>query len=84
MNYLVNFFSILITVLQYAILIRVLLSWIRVNPHNPLVQILYQITDPILQPFQKLIPPMGGLDFSPIVAYFVLKFLQQFLVGLLR
>jgi YggT family protein len=84
MAYLVNFLTLLITILRYAVLIRVLLSWIRVNPNNPVVQILYQITDPVLKPFQRIIPPMGGLDFSPIAAYFVLQFLQQFIQGLQR
>ena len=83
MYYLANFINILFTVLYVAILIRILLSWIRVDPYNPLVQLLFQITEPILGPFRRVIPPIGGLDFSPIVALIVLQLVQQFLVSIL-
>jgi len=83
MNYLANFINLLFTILYIAILIRILLSWIRVNPYNPLVQLLYQITEPVLAPFRRVIPPVGGMDFSPIVALIVLQLVQQFLVSIL-
>jgi len=83
MIFLINFINILFTILNFAILIRVLLSWVRIDPYNPLVQILYQITEPILAPFRKLIPPAAGMDFSPIVAFFVLEFVRRLLVDLL-
>lgn len=83
MNYLANFINLLFTILYIAILIRILLSWIRVNPYNPLVQLLYQITEPVLAPFRSVIPPVGGMDFSPIVALIVLQLVQQFLVSIL-
>ncbi len=83
MAYLANFINLLFTILSYAILIRVLLSWVRVDPYNPLVQILYQITEPILAPFRRVIPPAGGLDFSPIVAYFALEVVRRLLLRLL-
>jgi len=83
MNYLANFINLLFTILYIAILIRILLSWIRVNPYNPFVQLLYQITEPVLAPFRRVIPPVGGMDFSPIVALIVLQLVQQFLVSIL-
>jgi YggT family protein len=83
MYYLANFINILFTVLNFAILIRVLLSWVQVAPGHPLVQFLYKITDPILAPFRKVIPPVAGLDFSPIVAFFVLELLRRLILGLL-
>lgn len=83
MYYLANFINILFTVLYVAILIRILLSWIRVDPYHPLVQLLFQITEPILGPFRRVIPPVGGLDFSPIVALIVLQLVQQFLISIL-
>ncbi|MBE2232224.1 MAG: YggT family protein [Anaerolinea sp.] len=83
MNYLIQFLSIFITILTWAILIRVLLSWIpNLSRDNPLVQLLMQITDPVLEPARRLIPPMGGMDFSPIVVILVLQFLGRMLMSL--
>ncbi|MEI2688455.1 MAG: YggT family protein [Anaerolineae bacterium] len=82
-NYLIQFLTILITILTWAILIRVLLSWIpNLDRSNPLVQLLMQITDPVLEPARRIIPPMGGMDLSPIVVILVLQLLERLLVGL--
>ena len=83
MYYLASFINILFTALNFAILIRVLISWIRVDPHNPLIQFLFAITEPILAPFRRIIPPAAGLDFSPIVAFFVLELLRRLILSLL-
>jgi YggT family protein len=78
-----QFFSILLTVLSWAILIRVLLSWIpNLDRGNPLVQLLAQITDPVLEPARRIIPPIGGMDISPIVVLLLLRLLQQLLYSL--
>ena len=80
-GYLITFFDILFTVLSWAILIRVLLSWIpNLNPYHPAVQLLRQITDPILEPARRIIPPVGGLDISPIVVFLIIDFLLRPLV----
>ncbi len=83
MLYLANLINFLFTALNFAILIRVILSWVRVDPYHPLVRIIYQITEPILAPFRRAIPPTAGLDFSPIVAFFVLELLRRLILGLL-
>jgi len=71
-------------VYEFLILIRVLLSWVNVSPYHPLVRILYALTDPVLKPLQRVIPPIGGaLDISPAVALIVLYIVQRILVGLL-
>jgi YggT family protein len=78
-----QFLSILLTVLSWAILIRVLLSWIpNLDRSNPLVQLLGQITDPVLEPARRIIPPIGGMDISPIVVLLLLRLLQQLLISL--
>ena len=69
-----------LTLMFWIILIRVLMSWVSPDPYNPLVRALYQITDPILRPAQRLIPPMGGLDLSPIVVLLGIQFIKIFLV----
>ncbi|WP_298616071.1 YggT family protein [uncultured Thermosynechococcus sp.] len=64
------------------LLIRVLLSWFpNINWYNPPFSIISQLTDPYLNLFRGLIPPIGGLDFSPIIAFFLLQFLVQLLSG---
>ena len=78
-----QFLSILLTILSWAILIRVLLSWIpNLDRGNPLVQLLAQITDPVLEPARRIIPPIGGMDISPIVVLLLLRLLQQLLYSL--
>ncbi len=78
MNFVQQFLNLLFLALEIAILIRILMSWIpNLNPDNPIVQIIRSITDPILEPARRLIPPMGGLDFSPIVVLLLLSVLQS-------
>ena len=65
-------------------IIRVLLSWFpNINWYDPPFSILSQLTDPYLNLFRSIIPPLGGIDFSPMIAFFVLQFGSQFLIGLL-
>ncbi|MEM7119584.1 MAG: YggT family protein [Chloroflexota bacterium] len=81
--------QILVLILQiysYIILARIILSWVRVSPYDPtwgtLVSAIYQITDPVLEPARRLLPPMGGLDFSPILVFLGISLLQRLLIGL--
>jgi YggT family protein len=73
----------LLTVYGYLLLVRVALSWFRVNYYNPWVRLLLRLTDPFLEPFRAIVPSMGGIDFSPIVAFLVLNLLRSVLVRLL-
>ena len=78
-----QFLNLLLTALTAAILIRVLLTWIpNLDASNPLVRLLNQVTDPILAPARRLIPPIGGMDLSPIVVILVLQVLQRLLYRL--
>lgn len=64
--------------------IRILLSWFpNVNWYDPPFSILSQLTDPYLNIFRSFIPPLGGMDFSPIIAIFALQFASQVIVALL-
>ena len=84
MNLLVYFIDLFFTLLSLAILARVLLSWVRVNPYHPAVEFLYQITEPILAPLRRIIPPVGMADISPIVAMILLWIIQEVLVAVIR
>jgi len=68
------------TVLQFftvAILVQAVLSWVAPGTYNPATQLLGRLCEPLLRPFRRLLPPIGGLDFSPI---FVLIGLQALLI----
>jgi YggT family protein len=69
--------------LDLALLLRVVLSWINANPYNSIVRLVYQITEPFLAPLRRFIPPIGGLDFTPMVALLILDFLRRLIVSLI-
>lgn len=64
------------TVVLWMIILRAVLSFVSPDPYNPVVQMLYRLSDPLLKPFQKLIPPIGGLDLSPVFAVLVLQLVR--------
>ena len=80
---LANVISIVLTLYYWMFLIRALISWVNPDPFNPIVQFLYRMTEPILQPIRRFLP-FGPVDFSPIIAFIVIIFLQGFLVASLR
>ena len=62
-------------------IVRVLLSWFpNINWYDPPFSILSQLTDPYLNLFRSIIPPLAGIDFSPIIAFFALEIGSQFLI----
>lgn len=69
----------LLNIYTWVIIIRALLSWVNPDPYNPLVRILVKITEPVLAPIRKLVPPhrLGGLDLSPMIAILLLVFLKN-------
>lgn len=72
--------SYLLTIYIWIIIIRALLSWVNPDPYNPIVQILYRLTEPVLAPVRYRMPDIGGIDASPIVVLLIIFFLQSFLV----
>ncbi|MCY3825447.1 MAG: YggT family protein [Nitrospinae bacterium] len=72
--------SYLLTIYIWIIIIRALLSWVNPDPYNPIVQILYRLTEPVLAPVRYRMPDIGGIDASPIVVLLIIFFLQSFVV----
>ncbi|MEX1253077.1 MAG: YggT family protein [Dehalococcoidia bacterium] len=72
--------ALLLQLLWLAILIRAIMSWVSPDPHNPIVQALNAITDPVLQPLRQIMPRTGMIDFTPLVALILL----QVLIALVR
>ncbi len=70
-----------LTLYMWIIIIRAVLSWVNPDPYNPIVQVLYSITEPVLSRVRQLLPMSGvGIDFSPIIVFLAIIFLQEFLV----
>lgn len=80
----VRIVNVLFQVYYWLIFIRIILSFIRHNPYQPLIRFIYEVTEPWLSIFRRFIPPVGMIDFSPIVAFFALEILRQLVVALLR
>ncbi len=72
-------FSMLANLIQlyiFVLLARILMTWIpNLDPTNPIVQLLLQVTEPVLEPARRLIPTIGMIDISPIVVFFALQIL---------
>lgn len=67
----------------FLILARILLSFLPQFRSNQIAELIYGVTEPILAPFQRLIPPIGMIDISPMVAIIVLGIAQQVLLFLI-
>ncbi len=73
--------DILLNIYMWIIIIRALVSWVNPDPYNPIVQILTRMTEPVLRPIRKLVPPYKvGLDFSPLIAALIIIFLRSALI----
>src|ERR1035438_2803003 len=84
-NALEGLFDTIVKLLELVIVIRVIISWVNADPYNNIVQMIHRISDPLLRPFQKLLPAwrLGGLDLSPIFAFFCLEFIREIVDHLL-
>jgi YggT family protein len=72
-----------INVFLVAIVVQVILSWVSPGAYNPVNTVLYSLTTPVLAPFQRIIPPLSGIDLSPLFAILVLQVLRMLIMPLL-
>lgn len=73
--------SMLLTLYMWIVIARAVVSWVNPDPHNPIVRFLYSVTEPVLYRLRRALPLYaGGIDFSPILVFVVILFLQRFLV----
>jgi YggT family protein len=73
----------LFTLLMTAILIRVIGSWFGIGPYNRWMRPVYALTNWLIDPIRRILPPFGMIDFSPMVAWLVLYVVRGFVMGLL-
>jgi YggT family protein len=67
---------------SWVVIIRAVVSWVTPDPHNPIIRILNQLTEPLLRPIRKLVPPykLGGLDLSPIILILLIQLVRSTIV----
>ncbi len=68
---------VLFTILTVAIFARAIVSWLNLDPRSPIIQILDAITEPIMDPIRRIMPRIGMIDLSPLVAILLLTFLSR-------
>lgn len=68
--------GLLINIYFFAILATIIVSWVAPGSYNPAILLLQQLTEPVMKPFRNLIPPIGGLDLSPIFVFLTINVLQ--------
>lgn len=77
----IKFADLLLQLYSLVLFARVIISFIKIDPKLPAVQFLAKITDPVLDPIRKFIPPAGGFDFSVLIAFLVIQCLRSILQG---
>ena len=73
--------SLFFKVFFFALIVSVILSWVAPGSHNPGAQLVNQLCEPLLAPFRKLLPNLGGLGLSPIFAFIALNLVDRFVIG---
>ncbi len=68
--------GLIVNIFFFALLGMIILSWIAPGSPSPAVMLLYQLTEPVMAPFRKLLPPIGGLDLSPILVFILINVIQ--------
>ncbi|MCB1700318.1 MAG: YggT family protein [Pseudomonadales bacterium] len=68
--------GLLVNIYFFALLGMIILSWVAAGSRHPAIYLLYQITEPVMAPFRKALPSMGGLDFSPILVFILINIIQ--------
>lgn len=81
---LADIFSLFITLFSASIIIQVILSWLTpANGYNPIVPLIHSMNRPLLAPFRRLLPPLSGIDLSPLFAILALQVLAMLVLPLL-
>lgn len=70
-------------ILYWLMVARIIIAWFPVEPYHPIVQFLYQVTEPLLAPLRKIPLQIGGLDFTPLLGFMILFFVNRVAVRIL-
>ncbi|MBT1270093.1 MULTISPECIES: YggT family protein [unclassified Pseudomonas] len=77
---LIGIFSLFLKIIFWSMIISVILSWVAPGSRSPGAELVAQITEPVLAPFRRLVPNLGGLDISPIFAFIAIQLLQSWVI----
>jgi YggT family protein len=77
---LIGITALFLKVFFFALIVSVILSWVAQGSHNPGVELVNQICEPVLAPIRRILPAMGGLDLSPIFAFLALKLIDMLVI----
>lgn len=80
---LITLINIAFEVYMALMMARILLSWVRHNPYQPIIKFIYEVTEPVLGFFRRIIPPIGMIDISPIVAFLALGFVRSIVIRII-
>lgn len=83
MGFVIQLVDIVFEVYVWLIIARIVLSWVPHNPYNSIIRFVYEMTQPVLGIFKKIIPPIGMIDFSPIVAFLALELVRMVIIKIL-
>jgi YggT family protein len=75
--------ALLLNVYMVAIIVQVIISWVNPGSYNPVTGLLYSLTEPVMGPIRKLLPPLSGIDLSPLFALIGLQVLKMLILPLL-
>ena len=72
----IGLIGLLVNIYFFALLAMIILSWVAPGSNHPAIYLLHQITEPVMAPFRKALPAMGGMDFSPILVFILINVIQ--------
>ena len=73
--------DVVLSIFMWIVIARAVLSWVSPDPYNPIVRFIHKVTEPVLYQIRRRIPVnFGGIDFSPIIVFLAIIFLQRFVV----
>jgi YggT family protein len=76
-----NVLWMVLTIYQWIIIARAVLSWVNPDPYNPIVRFIHNVTEPVLYPIRRRLPmSYGGIDFSPIIVFVAIILVNQWFV----
>lgn len=75
--------NVMFEVYTFLIIAQVLMSWVPHDRYHPVFRFIEEVTEPVLRPFRRLIPVVGGIDFSPIVALMAVELVRRVILSLL-
>jgi YggT family protein len=84
---LINLINALFFIFYVLLFTNIIFSWVRPNPYHPvygpIIRFVYAVTEPVLNPVRRLMPALGGLDFSPMIVLILARFLQRAIISLI-